>query len=565
MLITSSLMYAFSIRAAQKQLDLQTNANLVQIKDGIKKMVEQYQTVAVALADDINIIEYLQRGGNSYYAANYAAFLLTNGKSNHVSVHVLSVSNSNFISTTNLPKRYQYPFNRNWGIFRMIETGDGPVVYTNNKDSRDSDTIFSIGYPVKNSSNLLVGYVIVDLNRECVEDWIFAKTTANYGFHIAILDHNSFVAYNSIDSTLEGLGVLPSYVPTPITTGRYPVEIYGEKYQLRIESLSVMNLLIAYDVPVYQVVQDTRHIGGTAIIISAVSLLVCAIFSLIIAKNISKPIHLLSDAMKDVETGNFDIRLDFKREDEIGLLDRKFNHMAKRIKLLVQRIENEQISLRIAETKALQAQIQPHFLYNTLDIIKWSAKLNQNDIVQSVAVRLGKLLRAVMRTDAVFFTIAEELEITEQYLAIQKLRYGDILEIQIEQSQGLDDFLVPKLMLQPLVENAIEHGIEGKQGIGLMKISVAIREEYLIFIVEDNGRGMDDAELLQLRKSLTRDSNQNDSNSSGIGLYNVNLRAKLYGDENCGIVIASAINCGTTVTLTLPNKLRQARLNEFEG
>jgi two-component system sensor histidine kinase YesM len=267
--------------------------------------------------------------------------------------------------------------------------------------------------------------------------------------------------------------------------------------------------------------------------------------------SISRPIRLLSSAMVRFGEGDFSVRSPRSGKDEIGRLSGTFNQMADNIDALVQKVLYEQQMKRDAELKSLQMQINPHFLYNTLESINWMARTGRNDDVCIMATSLGDLMRATINgKDHVL--LKDEIASLSNYLQIQKYRYNDKLETSIAIAPGTEELYVPKLIIQPLVENAIYHGIEPSMEKGTIEIKSILDGGNLIITVTDNGVGMT-PDLIQ--SVIDIDSKGEFSSSHSIGIKNVIKRIKaLYGTEY-GIEIQSELSDRTTVTIVLPAKL----------
>ncbi|MFD0692947.1 sensor histidine kinase [Paenibacillus sp. GCM10027628] len=274
------------------------------------------------------------------------------------------------------------------------------------------------------------------------------------------------------------------------------------------------------------------------------ALAIALYLSFYISRHLSRPIKVLQRSMKQVEKGDFDIRSDIRSENEIGQLGRTFNIMVGRIKdLMSQLIQNEEFK-RKSEMKLLEAQINPHFLYNTLDSIIWMAERKKHEEVVLMTSSLAKLFRAIIHKNEETVPVRVELEHITNYLLIQKLRYKDKLDFEINVDPSILECFIPKIILQPIVENAIYHGIKNKLDPGFIQITGKAHGDTIVFVVADNGVGMEPEKLDHILKSK-------DGSMKGIGLSNVNERIKLLGNA-FGISFTSERWVGTEVTIALP-------------
>jgi two-component system sensor histidine kinase YesM len=253
--------------------------------------------------------------------------------------------------------------------------------------------------------------------------------------------------------------------------------------------------------------------------------------------------------MKQVEKGNFDIQTEIGEMNEIGQLGRSFNLMVSRTKFLMEEMIHNQENKRKSELLLLQSQINPHFLYNTLDSIVWMAEQKQHEEVVLMTSALAKLFRASITKDQELVPIRVEIEHITNYLLIQKMRYEEELDYVIDIDESILSYKTLKILLQPFVENAIYHGIRNMYGIEDGRITIRGREanDQIVFEVEDNGLGMTPEQLGKIRFN-----GEQDTRNQGIGIRNVNERIKLYFGHEYGIQIRSEIEVGTCVTITIP-------------
>jgi len=280
--------------------------------------------------------------------------------------------------------------------------------------------------------------------------------------------------------------------------------------------------------------------------------------SIFLSSRISKPIKKLQKSMRAVENGNFDIQVDITSEDEIGELSKDFNIMISKIKELIRQNTIQQELKRKSELKALQAQINPHFLYNTLDSIIWMAESkNEEDVITMVSA-LAKLFRLSISKGREIITIGEEVEQVTHYLVIQKMRYKDKLDYSIEVDPDIFSCKTVKIILQPLVENAIYHGIKNMATRGRIVISGGRTGTGIELVVADNGVGMDkDMFPFVAADGLSFPSNEGENEGAkdpryGLGILNVDERIKLYFGKEYGLKFVSSEDQGTRVTIKLP-------------
>lgn len=281
---------------------------------------------------------------------------------------------------------------------------------------------------------------------------------------------------------------------------------------------------------------------------AAIFVLITAL-SYYIPLSITRPIRKLSEVTDQVAKGDLTVRSDVRSGAEVSVLSDSLNTMIDKIDELLEQVKKEQIRLRKAEFELLQSQINPHFLYNTLDAIVWLAEAGEQKKVVSMVGSLSDFFRTSLNQGKDIITIKEELQHSRSYLEIQQMRYQDILNYEIHVPEELHRYLIPKITIQPLVENALYHGIKNKRGLGRIVISGRKEEDFLILQIEDNGIGMRKERLDQVKEGM----NQKIPTEKDIyGLYNVNERIRLNFGEKYGLSIESTYGEGTVVSIILP-------------
>ena len=309
----------------------------------------------------------------------------------------------------------------------------------------------------------------------------------------------------------------------------------------------------------YQVMRESFvrwQIFSIILIFSAVIFSVVAAWSL--SRSIYTPIKKLHDVTTTITKNDLQALMTSDNVDEITELGMSFNIMIGKIKVLLDSKIKEQEELKKAELRALQAQINPHFLYNTLDTIIWMAESKKTDQVIKIVSALSNFFRISLSKGMDWITIGEEVERIRSYLTIQKMRYRDILDFKIEVAEDVAENTILKLILQPLVENALYHGIKNKRQKGMISVRARRKgEDEILLEVEDDGIGFTPEKLAQLRAELDDDSGDIKL-ESGFGIGNVNKRIRLYYGKPYGLSVQSEYTTGTCVTLVIPAKVETA-------
>ncbi len=322
----------------------------------------------------------------------------------------------------------------------------------------------------------------------------------------------------------------------------------GEKYLVTRTDMKTTGWTLVSMVPYKSVMAETMAISGVMILAVVITLIVTLLLLNRILTGVVKPLKKLEKYMVQVNPDNMDQRMEILTDDEIGHLSMKFNQMMDRIRNLKEQVIEEQEDKRKYELQALQAQINPHFLYNTLDSIIWMAETNDSNIV-AMTEALAKLFRISLNKGNEEISLERELEHVKNYLIIQSMRYADKFTYEISVDPGVERCRTIKLILQPIVENCIYHGIKKKRGTGKITIRAYRREQNLIIEVSDDGCGMP-KEIC--RKILSDEIESENISGSGIGVKNVNERIQLRFGKKYGLSYSSEEGVGTTVTYVLP-------------
>lgn len=279
-----------------------------------------------------------------------------------------------------------------------------------------------------------------------------------------------------------------------------------------------------------------------------------------LTESIHTAIYSLEETVRKIAEGNFGDRVRGMNVTELQELGEQINQMADRLEMLIDQVRQKQDNLSKAELRTLQAQINPHFLYNTLDTIVWQAESGKGDEVVQLTRNLSDFFRISLSAGADWIPVTQELKHVSAYLSIQKIRYRDILDYEVEMPDGLEEIYMLKLLLQPLVENALYHGIKNKRGGGKITVRVSRQNRILTFVVADTGKGMTPEQLQQVEEMLREETPTSqvalEPGHTGFGLRNVDMRIRLYYKKQTGLIFQSGPE-GTEVSFTLPIRSRE--------
>lgn len=309
-------------------------------------------------------------------------------------------------------------------------------------------------------------------------------------------------------------------------------------------------LRIEYTLSKHQLYYEINRLRDRIWAVSFAAVLITTLLCYSIYKTYNRRIRRLLGFLMQVEEGKFDITVPVDSKDEIGVISNAFNEMCQKLTDYIARVYQAELQRKDAELNALQMQINPHFLYNTLESIKAQAVKENDKITPEMVTLLGNLFRWSSNTRNRFVILEEEIDYVKTYLKLQSYRYDRNMEIDIKIDEENLDYAVPKLILQPMVENIIKHALMGVERSWLVGISAKKKTEKLEITIYDNGCGMPKEKLKELQEGLDKDLNQNEFQS--IGIQNVNHRIKLLFGSEYGVWIESIEKQGTAVKVIIP-------------
>lgn len=390
-----------------------------------------------------------------------------------------------------------------------------------------------------------LGVILIDLRSKVIKEVIDSVSFGKKGF-VYVTDITGSKVYapvNPIVYRIKQKWILSesSGFVRNIKEGRYQIiHSYSEKTKWFIVGVFSLD----------ETLKSVSKIQSYTIIICLVVLALAASIALFFATSIAKPVARLQVLMKKAEEGDMDVRFELERDDEIGDLGKSFNAMIGEIKNLIELVYQEQQDKRDAELKMLQSQINPHFLYNTLDTIQWMALENDVDEIVDIIESLTKLFRIGLSKGKDLIPLGQEIQHVTSYLAIQQVRYEDRMTYRVDIDEDIMGVMVPKLILQPLVENSIYHGIKGKSGRGEIVISGKKLHEGVLLEVRDDGAGIKRGKLAEIREGLSHNIFEN---KVGYGMFNVNERlVLLYGKEH-HLIVESVEGEGAKISIYVPD------------
>lgn len=555
-LILSIVFYSYSAEIVLKQSLEQTREIVEQFSISLDNYMGLMRNKMEILADSPTIQEELNTHqdkedikNDSFYSRNkrirrIMLQIYSSVTMNDVEIYGINETN-HYLSLWS--KKYEIPDKDI--LFENANLSKGRSVLVNNIN--DADTIQMIKMVKDLQTYKPIGYIRFGLKRNYIEK--MAKNI-NFGSDggVVIFDENlnkiSGIAHDSALSKL--LKKKPSIGNFSYSEGK------NEYTAVHIHSDSTGWTTVGV-IPLRYINKDLAGIQYLTVIIIVLTIIIGVTVSVIIAQSLILPLENTVNALEKFSRGDFAVRLKENRCDEIGKLNRIFNKAIKEINKLMQKVTQSEILNKEMEFKTLQSQMNPHFLYNTLDTINWLAfKEKQTEICNLVAA-ISSLIRASISNKKSIITIEHELDYVKNYIYIQHIRYKDRFDTIYDIDESLLKQAVPKLIIQPIVENAIIHGIENSKNKNLLYISVKHENECIVIIVKDTGIGMTDEKVSELLKEPLNTEGDEQKAHTNLGLYAVHKRIQLMYGDLYGITVHSQAGEGTTVTLHIPFTKKQ--------
>ena len=542
LLISSVVMVHIFTMSLNRQSEGTAKQQITEISERFSRLLEDCENTCAELTADgsaaWNLIDNttieIQKG---MYLSLYQAVQEIYG---HAQCSVYDAGGRLRFTTDTLPREGKLPVY--WGLLRKASQNEGMTYYrTDPYLAVTNPSILMQGaYSLENPHGARTGYVVLDFTRDNFDN-VFSGFYSLTDMILILDDHRKPVYCSRPDYSEDQISGIIAELMKP--QGTAEAGKGAQQYLCLREPERGFYVILCRQAPISA--PAVRMMGTVVLALSLLSLALSLVISEALARHITRPVSRLDKAIAKVKDGDLSIQVKVKTSDELGRLTESFNQMVKDLKRYLEDRVQRQKDLNETTLRLYQTQLNPHFLYNTLDTIKWSAKIHQIPEIAVLAENLAVILRKSISSKP-FIQLREELDTIESYIKIQKIRFAGRFLYETEVPDMLEDCVIPKMILQPLVENAIIHGLDGCAN-GYICIYAAQKDGILRISVTDDGCGMGQ-EMLDWMNS------PNPAKRDGhLGLYNVIQILKLYYGEEYGIQ-AESDTSGTTVTIRLPAK-----------
>jgi two-component system sensor histidine kinase YesM len=550
-LFVVGLSYTKSVEIIEGQVSQSNFNTLEQVANNIGLVFEDMKNSSVFLLQNKEFMNYLRlpekeinsNPGYLLSARNFIhSYLAFNMKIHSIYLEAfngLEFDSANAQNTIDDEQRRRLSLLRGEGILV-------PDIITNYNGSKTR--VFSFVKMMKDIENLSSDLAILKINiAETEISKIYGNSLLSRQSKFFITDQNG-VILSSLDEAELGT-ILPPVVRLTVLNGGvggyYDSFINGDKFIIAYCDLLNTSWKLINTVPLYELSQDMRVIRSITILSIILSIVFCILSVAYFSLKVLSPLRILRKAMGKMEHENFDVNIQVVGNDEISLLAASFNKMSNKVRELIHEVLNVQIKQKEAELKALHAQINPHFLYNTLDMIYWTCRMEKAEESAGLIQTLSGLFRLSLNNGNEFTSLEKEIEHLKLYMALQQKRFTGMVEFLLNAPDDIMNCKVVKLILQPLVENAIIHGIEKKGARGTVEVKIYREGAALVYMVRDDGAGAEEDEIYSCLENVQ-------DRERGFALNNVNERIKVYFGPSFGISFKTAVGSGMIVTVVQP-------------
>jgi sensor histidine kinase YesM len=463
--------------------------------------------------------------------------------------------------TYGLPTSFETMSKNNW--ISLVKDSDKSLVfipphYPHEWYNSQKDMVFSVLKPVYGFNSQKIGFVNADISANLFQECFDTSSPSSSSLYVINQEDGTVLfhpVFNILDMELNAPALPEITANLTSDSGHFFItDLQKEKMLVVYHTSSLTHWTTLNVIPEKEIVTAFTNTLHNIILISLALVAVLIVSVFLTTSLLTKKIRLLANAVGRIDGDYLDFPIDIRSKDEIGALFCQFKAMLERIQHLLWQVKKEEEAKHRAEIAALQFQMNPHFLYNTLNTIKFLSSLQGADNIGKVAESLSSLMHINMDGRS-FIRVEEDSEFLESYLEIQNYRYINTFQYRVGISEGARAYMIPKLLVQPLVENALKHGLKAKTSDGILLVDYLIDEGSLKIIVEDNGQGIDEERIQEILNN-----NQNE-NAGHIGIHNIRERLHMYFGSDFDLEIISQPGIFTRFEILLPMILENEVVN----
>ncbi|HBR29999.1 MAG TPA: hypothetical protein DD789_11260 [Firmicutes bacterium] len=557
MFLLGLITYSASSQMINTKVQIYVEQMIIKVKENIEYYFRDLQSLAYMISVNTDLLtalreeNFLDKWKEINYDNKLKQFLssLTSTRAEVMGIYVISEDEKRVYSS-GPPILISYLQGYDW-YQELINTNDIFFITDIHEDdyadalSFNPSKVVTYAQLIMDLDGRKLGWILIDLNYSFVTKMLEKMELWDQG-QITVLDSKGKLIFGdqATSAKYQESNFRQLYLRD---WGSQLCKIQGKKELVVYRAVSFCGWKVIFSIAHDILQKENINIRNLTLVMATILLGAAIYFAVHFSKKVSDPVHTICNSMKEVEEGNLEVSIRIRSMKELNLLAASFNRMVDRIRNLMENIYDVQRKKRQAELNALQAQINPHFLYNTLDSLRWLAKIHHIEEIVKIISALENLLRASISKTNDLISIGEEIENVRNYLAIQLFRYGNSFSVVFSIDPSLTSYLTPRLILQPIVENAVYHGVESMMN-GEIEIGVHSDSAGIIFEVLDNGPGITPEKV----RAIMEGKSQNKGRFSGFGLKNVEERIRLYFGQEYGITIKNRDPQGTMVLIHIP-------------
>ncbi|MBU5445264.1 sensor histidine kinase [Paenibacillus sp. MSJ-34] len=563
LVFSGTIFYRSSSKFAAERVDRESVQVLTLVKNNVDQMLADIENRMLDIYDNQTLIEQLSRaavksdhadiGRNAEDQINRFLRDSLSGKDDIDSIYLMAPNEEIYFADIKGPGLFKPVLEKHKDWQRKVADEDGRIVWLptyeilpNNYFSKPT-YYFPVGMQVKDVTDAFqrIGILMMNVKIAALDNIVGNIDVSPNGVLLIADRQGNVIWHRNSEAYRIRLNQIPFYEEM-ISQQRQLLtsEINGEEYRIGMVHSEYNDWYYFSFIPQSDIEEQSGSLKRFFIVTMFVFALLFVLLAWLMTHYVTKPISRMAVAMKRIQKDNFEFRMQADSEDEIGLLQSSFNIMSARINDLIEEVKVISKQEKDAEVKALQAQINPHFVYNTLDAMNWIAIERGQMDISNMITSLSDMMRYAIRPGGPLVTIEEELKWAKNYAYLQEMRFEERFDVEFHADPSLYGYKVPRMLLQPYLENSILHGMEDMESGGKIEIGMTLEAsgEAIRIVIRDNGSGIPEEKLQMIRERMVH----------GIGIYNLNDRLKLeYGPE-FGVQVHSVYGQGTTITILIP-------------
>jgi two-component system sensor histidine kinase YesM len=480
-MIPIAILGFFSYHNSMNMLQEQTSENerekVVQMNKNLSYMIHDLRQLSMFIYRNEMIQHILSKPQERSNHEKYEDYLeveklfetMTASTLRNMNIYIIGLNGDRYFTGNHLPPQYDQ-YIENWGIFRKADQANGNLVWSTHymiNAYQSRDVIVSAGRTLKDiQTGELLGYMIIDITDGAFDDVL--SNESKLETDIYLLDQQGYIISSSAEQAVVGMKFEYPFLNKIFERKHgYFEAVWEDQAKIVVHGQNEFPYFhIVSMIPLSQITDMNSSLKNITLTVALIGLILFSWTSYFLSNTLTKPLYHVIDLMQEVSKGKLDVQFKARYEDDIGQLGNHFNQMVARLDKLIKEDYQNQVLLTESELKALQAQINPHFLYNTLETVNWIAKMNKVNDISEIVVALGEMMRFSIAKGEHLVLLKEDFKQVQNYLTIQKKRYRNKFDVSVQIDEEANDCLLPSFLIQPLVENALTHGLEMKQGKG---------------------------------------------------------------------------------------------------